>query len=224
MTEEDLRQIPIPKLPRHTADEMQLRSSKFFKSLSLRRTIRDFSDKFIEREIIENCIKVAGSAPSGANMQPWHFVLISDPAIKKQIRIAAEKEEKEFYNKRAPKEWLEVLSPLGTDDHKPYLEIAPYLIVIFMQRFGKSNNNRKIKHYYGLESVGIATGMLITAIHNAGLASLTHTPCPMGFLNKILKRPDNERPFLILVVGHPEKDTKVPDIKRKLLRTILTEF
>ena len=157
-------------------------------------------------------------------MQPWHFVLISDPVIKKKIRIAAEKEEKIFYNKRAPKEWLEVLSQLGTDEHKPYLELAPYLIAIFMQKFGKSNNNRKVKHYYGLESVGIATGMLITAIHNAGLASLTHTPCPMGFLNKILKRPDNERPFLLLVVGHPVKYTKVPDIKRKLLRTILTEY
>ena len=224
MTEEVFRQIPVPKLPRYTADEMQLRSRIFFESLSIRRTIRDFSDKPIKREVIENCIKAASTAPSGANMQPWHFVLISDPEIKKQIRIAAEKEENEFYTKRAPKEWLEVLLPLGTDDNKPYLEIAPYLIVIFMQKFGKSNNNCKVKHYYGLESVGIATGMLITAIHNAGLASLTHTPSPMGFLNKILRRPDNERPFLLLVVGHPIKDTKVPDIKRKLLRTILTEY
>ena len=224
MSEKIFQQVPAPVLPRYTDEEMRIRSMSFLKSLSNRRTIRDFSDKHVEPEVIENCIRVAGSAPSGANMQPWHFVLISDPAIKKQIRIAAEKEEKVFYNKRAPKEWLEVLSPLGTDEHKPYLEIAPYLIVIFMQKFGKSNNNRKIKHYYGLESVGIATGMLITAIHNAGLASLTHTPCPMGFLNKILKRPDNERPFLILVVGHPKTDTKVPNIKRKLLRTILTEF
>ena len=167
---------------------------------------------------------MAGSDPSGANIQPWHFVLISDPAIKKQIRIAAEKEEKVFYNKRALKEWLEVLSTLGTDDHKPYLEIAPYLIVICIQKFGKSNNNRKIKHYYGLESVGIAAGMLIIAIHNTGLVSLSHTPCPMGFLNKILKRPDNERPLLILVAVHPVKDTKVSDKKRKLIRTILTEF
>ena len=219
-----LRQIHPPKFPDYSSQEMELQSKTFLNNLLRRRTIRDFSDRPIEREVIENCIRTAGTAPSGANMQPWHFVLISDPAIKKEIRIAAEKEEKEFYNKRAPKEWLEVLSPLGTDEQKPYLEIAPYLIVIFMQKFGKSNNNRKIKHYYGLESVGIATGMLITAIHNAGLASLTHTPCPMGFLNKILKRPDNERPFLILVVGHPVKDTKVPDIKRKLLRTILTEF
>ena len=224
MSKKIFQQISAPVLPKYTDEEMRIRSRSFLKSLSNRRTIRDFSDKLIEPEVIENCIRVAGSAPSGANMQPWHFVLISDPAIKKQIRIAAEKEEKVFYNKRAPKEWLDVLSSLGTDENKPYLEIAPYIIVIFMQKFGKSNNNRKIKHYYGLESVGIATGMLITAIHNAGLASLTHTPCRMGFLNKILKRPDNERPFLILVVGHPVKDTKVPDIKRKLLRTILTEF
>ena len=224
MSEKIFQQVLAPVLPRYTDEEMLIRSASFFKNISNRRTVRDFSDKPIEREVIENCIRVAGTAPSGANMQPWHFVLISDPTIKKQIRIAAEKEEKIFYNKRAPKEWLEVLSQLGTDEHKPYLEIAPYLIVIFMQKFGKSNNNRKVKHYYGLESVGIATGMLITAIHNAGLVSLTHTPCPMGFLNKILKRPDNERPFLLLVVGHPVKDAKVPDIKRKLLRTILTEY
>ena len=224
MSEKIFQQVLAPVLPRYTDEEMLIRSASFFKNISNRRTVRDFSDKPIEREVIENCIRVAGTAPSGANMQPWHFVLISDPAIKKQIRIAAEKEEKIFYNKRAPKEWLEVLSQLGTDEHKPYLEIAPYLIVIFMQKFGKTNDNRKVKHYYGLESVGIATGMLIAAIHNAGLASLTHTPCPMGFLNKILKRPDNERPFLLLVVGHPVKDAKVPDIKKKLLRTILTEY
>ena len=157
-------------------------------------------------------------------MQPWHFVLISDPTIKKQIRISAEKEEREFYAKRAPKEWLEVLAPLGTDDNKPYLETAPCLIAIFMQRYGKLPDGRKVKHYYGLESVGIATGMLITAIHNAGLASLTHTPSPMGFLNKILERPKNERPFLVLVVGHPAEDARVPDIRRKNIREIMTEF
>ena len=168
---------------------MQLRSQIFFENLSTRRTIRNFSDKPVDREVIENCIKTAGTAPSGANMQPWHFVLISDSAIKKQIRIAAEKEEREFYENRAPKEWLDVLAPLGTDDHKPYLETAPWLIAVFMQRFGKLPDGRKVKHYYGLESVGIATGMLITAIHNAGLASLTHTPSPMGFLNEILERP-----------------------------------
>ena len=203
---------------------MQLRSQIFFENLSTRRTIRNFSDKPVDREVIENCIKTAGTAPSGANMQPWHFVLISDPAIKKQIRIAAEKEEREFYEQRAPKEWLEALAPLGTDDNKPYLETAPYLIAIFMQRFGKLSDGRKVKHYYGLESVGIATGMLITAIHNAGLASLTHTPSPMGFLNEILERPKNERPFLLLVVGHPAQDVRVPDIKRKDINEIMTEF
>ena len=203
---------------------MQLRSQIFFENLSTRRTIRNFSDKPVDREIIENCIKTAGTAPSGANMQPWHFVLISEQTIKKQIRVAAEKEEKEFYEKRAPKEWLEALAPLGTDNNKPYLEKAPYLIAIFMQRFGKLPDGREMKHYYGLESVGIATGMLITAIHNAGLTSLTHTPSPMGFLNEILERPKNERPFLLLVVGHPARDARVPDIKRKDLNEIMTEF
>ena len=203
---------------------MQLRSRIFFENLSTRRTIRYFSDIPVDREVIENCIKTAGTAPSGANMQPWHFVLISNPEIKTKIRVAAEMEEKEFYETRAPKEWLEVLAPLGTDDNKPYLETAPYLIAIFMQRYGKLPDGREVKHYYGLESVGIATGMLITAIHNAGLTSLTHTPSPMGFLNHILKRPKNERPFLLLVVGHPAKDAKVPDIKRKDINEIMTEF
>ena len=203
---------------------MQLRSQIFFENLSTRRTIRNFLDKPVPRDIIENCIKTAGTAPSGANMQPWHFVLISNPEIKTKIRVAAEKEEKEFYETRAPKEWLEALAPLGTDNNKPYLETAPYLIAIFMQRYGKLPDGRKVKHYYGLESVGIATGMLITAIHNAGLASLTHTPSPMGFLNQILKRPKNERPFLLLVVGRPAESAVVPDIKRKDINEIMTEF
>ncbi len=195
--------------------EMQLRSRIFLEHLSNRRTIRDFSDKPIEREVIENCIRTAGTAPSGANMQPWHFVLISDPKIKKQIRIAAEKEEKEFYAKRAPKEWLEVLAPLGTDDNKPYLETAPYLISIFIQRYGKLPDGRKVKHYYGLESVGIATGILITALHNAGLVTLTHTPSPLNFLRRILRRGKNERAFLILVTGFPAEDAKVPVLEKK---------
>ena len=219
-----LREIPLPPLLEYSSKEMQLRSRFFFENLSTRRTIRNFSDKPVDREVIENCIKTAGTAPSGANMQPWHFVLISNPTIKKQIRVAAEKKEKEFYEKRAPKEWLEALAPLGTDNNKPYLETAPYLIAIFMQRYGKLPDGREVKHYYGLESVGIATGMLITAIHDVGLASLTHTPSPMGFLNQILKRPKNERPFLLLVVGHPEKDAKVPDIKRKDMSEIMTKF
>jgi len=218
------RQIPLPSFTEYSSAEMQLRSRIFFESLSNRRTIRDFVAKPVDKEIIKNCIKTAGTAPSGANMQPWHFVLISDPKIKIQIRVAAEKEEKEFYEKRAPKEWLDALAPLGTDNNKPYLEKAPYLIAIFMQRYGKLPDGRKVKHYYGLESVGIATGMLITAIHNAGLASLTHTPSPMGFLNQILKRPKNERPFLLLVVGRPAESAVVPDIKRKDINEIMTEF
>ena len=218
------RQIPLPSPPEYSSKEMQLRSQIFFENLSTRRTIRDFADDPVPKEVIENCIKTAGTSPSGANMQPWHFVLISNPEIKKQIRVSAEKEEKEFYQKRAPKEWLEALAPLGTGNNKPYLETAPYLIAIFMQRYGKLPDGREVKHYYGLESVGIATGMLITAIHDAGLASLTHTPSPMGFLNQILKRPKNERPFLLLVVGHPAEDAAVPDIKRKDINEIMTEF
>ena len=224
MIEKNFNQILMPELPKYTQEEMQIKSLSFYGSLSNRRSVRSFSEKPIELEIIENCIRAAGTAPSGANIQPWHFVIISDLETKKKIRMSAEKEEKEFYKKRAPKEWLEVLAPLETNDQKPYLEIAPYLIVIFMQKYGITNQSQKVKHYYGLESVGIATGILITAIHNAGLASLTHTPSPMGFLNKILKRPDNEKPFLILVVGHPAKDTKVPNIKRKSISTILTKF
>ena len=218
------KQVAIGKAQVLTDDEMLQKSLAFYQKLISRRTIRNFSEKPVDSEVIENCIKAAGTAPSGANMQPWHFVLISDPKIKKQIRIAAEKEEIEFYENRAPKEWLEALAPLGTDNNKPYLETAPYLIAIFMQRFGKLPDGREVKHYYGLESVGIATGMLITAIHNAGLASLTHTPSPMGFLNEILDRPKNERPFLLLVVGHPARYARVPDIKRKDINEIMTEF
>tara|TARA_B110000263_G_C15217508_1_gene468237 strand:- start:41 stop:697 length:657 start_codon:yes stop_codon:yes gene_type:complete len=217
-------EIPFSGIHLLTEDKMLQESLAFYQKLNSRRTIRDFSDKPVDKSVIENCIRTAGTAPSGANMQPWHFVLISDPKIKKQIRIAAEKEEIEFYEKRAPKEWLEALAPLGTDDNKPYLETAPYLISIFMQRYGKLPDGQEVKHYYGLESVGIATGLLITAIHNAGLASLTHTPSPMGFLNDILERPKNERPFLLLVVGHVAENAKVPDIKRKELKEIMTEF
>jgi len=217
-------EIPFSGIHLLTEDKMLQESLAFYQKLNSRRTIRDFSDKPVDKSVIENCIRTAGTAPSGANMQPWHFVLISDPKIKKKIRIAAEKEEIEFYEKRAPKEWLEALAPLGTDDNKPYLETAPYLISIFMQRYGKLPDGQEVKHYYGLESVGIATGLLITAIHNAGLASLTHTPSPMGFLNDILERPKNERPFLLLVVGHAAENAKVPDIKRKELKEIMTEF
>ena len=203
-------------------EEMKRRSQSFGDEMSRRRTTRQFSNRPVPRQIIENCLTVAGSAPSGANMQPWHFVVVSDPEKKRQIREAAEAEERIFYRERAPKEWLEALAPLGTDEHKPYLEQAPYLIVIFSQVYGVSPEGRKIKNYYVAESVGIATGMLIAAVHLAGLVSLTHTPSPMGFLNGILGRPAHEKAFLILVVGYPAEDARVPDISKKLLGQIVT--
>ncbi len=190
--------------------------------MARRRTVRDFSDRPVAREIIENCLRAAGSAPNGANLQPWHFVAIHDPAIKEKIRIAAEAEEKEFYEHRAPNEWLEALAALGTDSKKPFLEIAPWLIAIFSQPYRILPDGRKLKHYYAAESVGIATGILVAAVHQAGLASLTHTPSPMNFLNKLLDRPAHEKPFLLLVVGHPADDAKVPDIQRKPLTEIST--
>ena len=214
--------IPYSTYHEYPLEEMRERAKTFRKDLQRRRTIRTFSSRPVPREIIEECIRAAGTAPNGANMQPWHFVVVSDPDVKKQIREGTEKEERDFYERRAPREWLEALAPLGTDWQKPFLEEAPYLIVIF----GLSNtilpDGKKLKNYYVTESVGIATGMIITAIHNAGLASLTHTPSPMGFLNKILDRPVNERPFLVLVVGYPAEGTTVPDISKKPLDEIVT--
>ncbi len=177
--------------------------------------MRDFSVRPVSREVIEECLRAAGSAPSGANLQPWHFVAVSDPALKREIRLAAETEEEEFYEHRAPNEWLEALAAIGTDARKPFLETAPWLIAIFAQPYRLLPDGRKLKHYYATESVGIATGILIAAVHQAGLVSLTHTPSPMGFLNKLLDRPAHEKPFLLLVVGHPAEDAKVPDIQRK---------
>jgi nitroreductase len=214
--------IPLKDYKEYSPDEMIKRSESFYNLVKQRRTVRDFSDKPVSKEVIENCIRTAGTAPSGANLQPWHFVVVSDPKIKKQIRYAAEKEEKEFYTIRAPKEWLDALAPLGTDEQKPFLEKAPHLIAIFAKSYDILPDGRKVKQYYSQESVGIASGIIITAIHNAGLVSLTHTPSPMNFLNEILGRPDNERPFLLLVVGYPEKDANVPDIKKKELSEIVT--
>ena len=188
--------------------------------MATRRTVRHFSDAPVAREVVEQCLLAAGSAPSGANLQPWHFAVVSDPAIKRQIREAAEIEEREFYAHGAPQEWLDALAPLGTDAAKPFLETAPYLIAIFSQLYGLLPDGRKVKNYYVQESVGIATGMLITALHHAGLSSLTHTPSPMGFLNHILDRPANEKPFLLLIVGHPAGDARVPDISKKALSEI----
>lgn len=212
--------VPHTGYKKYPEDKMRERARFFYLDMKCRRTVRDFSDREVPQEIIEDCIRAAGRAPNGANKQPWHFAVVSDPEIKKEIRKAAEEEEREFYENRATDEWLEALAPLGTDADKPFLEEAPYLIAIFSERYGINENGEKETHYYVKESVGIATGILITAIHRAGLASLTHTPSPMGFLNEILDRPDNERPFLLLVVGYPKEDVKVPDISKKSLGEI----
>lgn len=190
--------------------EMQSRARTFQAALRRRRTVREFSDRPVPRDVIEDALRAAGSAPSGANLQPWHFAVITDPAAKRRIRAAAEEEERAFYDGRAPQEWLDALAPLGTDANKPFLEIAPVLIAIFAQRHGTLPDGRLVKHYYVPESVGIATGFLIAALHDAGLATLTHTPSPMGFLNEICRRPENEKPAILLVVGHPAPDCRVP--------------
>jgi len=214
------RFLPLTTYREYPVAEMRRRAADFYDELRRRRTVREFSDRAVPREVIEDCLLAAGTAPNGANMQPWHFVVVENAEVKGKIRLAAEEEEREFYSGRAPKEWLEALAHLGTDEHKPFLETAPYLIAVFAQRYGVMPDGRQVKHYYATESVGIATGMLITAVHNAGLVSLTHTPSPMNFLNEILGRPDNERPFLLLVVGYPDKAAKVPDINKKPLEEI----
>lgn len=206
----------------YSPDEMVMRSGEFLAELSRRRTVRDFSSREVPHQVIVDCIRAAGTAPSGANLQPWHFVVVTDPELKSRIRQAAELEEREFYTHRAPKEWLEALAALGTDEHKPFLESAPCLIAVFAQAYAVTEDNRAIKHYYVSESVGIATGFLIAAIHHAGLATLTHTPSPMNFLNEILDRPKSDRPFLLLVVGYPAPDAKVPRIAKKPIDAIVT--
>ena len=203
-------------------ETMRSRAASFYEEVKRRRTVRDFSDRPVPRDVIEDCLRAAGTAPNGANMQPWHFVVVTDPGIKRTIRAGAEEEERAFYHGKAPQEWLDALAPLGTDEHKPFLETAPCLIVIFAETYGELPDGRKIKHYYTQESVGIATGILITAVHHAGLVSLTHTPSPMGFLNEILDRPARERPFLILVVVYPAEDARVPRITKKSLDEIAT--
>ncbi|WP_346838649.1 nitroreductase family protein [Microbulbifer sp. SAOS-129_SWC] len=200
--------------------EMQRRAAAFRERMGLRRTVRDFASASLPRQVIEDAIRTAGSAPSGANMQPWHFCVVESAEIKRQIRIAAEEEEREFYQRRASAEWLEALAPLGTDADKPFLETAPYLIVIFLKKFSSSESGEKLKNYYTAESVGIATGLLIAALHNAGVATLTHTPSPMKFLNEILGRPVTEKPYMILVAGLPAQGAQVPAIKRKPLEEI----
>ncbi len=206
---DDYRELP--------EDDMRARVEAFYADVNRRRTVRDFSDRPVPRDIIETALKAANTAPSGANLQPWHFVVVSGAETKRKIREAAEAEEREFYEHRASDEWKEVLKPLGTDANKPFLETAPYLIAVFLQKFGENEQGEKVKHYYPTESTGLATGVLITALHTAGLATLTHTPSPMKFLNQILGRPTSERPFLLLVVGYPADDAEVPDITRKSL-------
>lgn len=214
--------VPLSTYQEYPPDEMQRRATEFQTEIERRRTVREFSDRPIPREVIEACLRTAGTAPNGANLQPWHFVVVTDPKLKHAIRVAGEKEEREFYEHKAPQEWLDALAPLGTNADKPFLEVAPYLIVIFAETYGLLPDGRKVKHYYVQESVGIATGLLIAAVHHAGLVSLTHTPNPMGFLNSLLGRPVHERPFLILVVGYPAEDARVPDIRKKPLEAIAT--
>ncbi len=214
--------IPLKTYQQYPPEEMKQRSSDFCEEMHRRRTVREYSSRAVSREIIEHCIATAGSAPSGANLQPWHFAAVENSDIKKQIRLAAEEEEREFYANKAPDEWIKALEPLGTDDNKGFLETAPWLIAVFVEKYGIDQEGKKVKHYYTSESVGLASGLLIAALHHAGLATLTHTPSPMGFLKTILQRPDNERPYLLVVAGYPGENVRVPDIHRKALSDIAT--
>jgi iodotyrosine deiodinase len=214
--------VPLSQFREYPPEEMRRRAADFAAEMRRRRSVRAFSDRPVEREVIEHCLLAAGTAPNGANMQPWHFAVVSDGSLKRRIREAAEEEERDFYTRRASEEWLDALAPLGTDERKPFLETAPYLIAVFAQSYGLLPDGSKVKHYYVTESVGIATGILITGLHHAGLATLTHTPSPMRFLNGLLGRRENERPFLLLVVGYPAVDAVVPDIRRKPLDEITT--
>ena len=201
---------PLPAFVEHAQPEMIARADSFHADIARRRSVRDFDSRAVPRAVIEACLLAAGTAPSGANQQPWFFSLITDAQRKQRIRIAAEQEEREFYAGRAPQEWLDALAPLGTDPHKPFLEEAPLLIAIFAQKYGVRPDGTRFSHYYVPESVGIATGFLIAALHHAGLASLTHTPSPMGFLNEICGRPASEKPVILLVVGYPKPGCQVP--------------
>lgn len=212
--------LPLTDYKKLPETEMKTRAETFYAEMKRRRTVREFSNEPVDRSVIENCLRTAGTAPSGANQQPWRFIVVSDHEIKQQIRKAAEKIEADFYNKDTTKTWRNALKKLKTGPKKPFLETAPYLIVIFSQLYGVSADDEKIKHYYVNESVGISTGILITALHHAGLVTLTYTPANMRFLNKILLRPSNEKPFMILVAGYPSKDVRVPAIQKKSLEDI----
>lgn len=217
-----------PRIPLHFSvhpeAEMKKRAQAFYDEMKKRRSVRDFSTRPVDREVIETCIRAAGTAPSGANQQPWYFSVVSDAAVKKEIRTAAEKVEANFYTAKGTKAWVKDLEHLGTVPKKPFLEEAPFLIPIFSRIHGWSPGGEKIKHYYVLESVGIATGILITGLHHAGLATLTYTPANMRFLNRILQRPSNEKPFMILVVGYPSETSTVPDLEKKSLDEIADFF
>jgi len=206
---------------RLSTDEQLERSHGFLERMRLRRTVRQFSREPVPSELVENAIATAGTAPSGAHLQPWTFVVVADPEVKRRIRVAAEEEERRSYESRMPDEWLEALRPVGTDWQKPHIEEAPYLIVVFEQAYGRRADGSKLKHYYVKESVGIAVGFLLASLHEAGLATLTHTPSPMGFLREILGRPENERPYVLIPVGYPVEGCVVPDLERKPLDDIL---
>ena len=222
--EKDLQPRFIPFRPTaYPPGEMLERSHAFYELMNRRRTVRDFSDKPVPAELIEQIILTASTAPSGANKQPWTFCLVSDPAIKKAIREAAEKEEYTNYHGRMSDEWLDDLKTLGTNWEKPFLETAPYLIVVFKKSWEQAGAE-KLKNYYVMESVGLATGFLLAALHYAGLVALTHTPSPMNFLQEILKRPENEKPFLLIPVGYPAENAEVPDISRKSLEEVLVRY
>ncbi|MEZ4669786.1 MAG: nitroreductase family protein [Anaerolineae bacterium] len=228
MTKQPYAFVPLA-FERLTPDEQLAHSRQFLDTMRKRRTVREFSSDPVPFELIANAIATAGTAPSGANQQPWTFAVVSNPDIKRKIREAAEIEEKESYEHRMSDEWLAALAPLGTDWHKPHLEDAPYLIVVFRQAYGlqtdpQTEKSVKIKHYYSEESVGIAVGMLLASLHQAGLATLTHTPNPMGFLSEILQRPPNERAFVVIPVGYPAPDARVPDISKKSLDEIMIRF
>ncbi len=211
---------PLTTYNKYSETEMKERAAEFYREMKRRRTVREFSDQPVDRKIIEDCIRTAGTAPCGANQQAWSFVVVSDPAVKSQIREDAEKIEADFYSREATKNWCNTLKPLRTGPKKEFLDTAPYLIVIFSQQYGFDAEGEQIKHYYVKESTGISTGMLITSLHNAGLASLTYTPVNMRFLNKVLSRPDNEKAFMILVAGYPADDVQVPVLKKKSLEDI----
>ena len=216
------QQQPLAGFVHRQPDDMLRRATAYADEMSRRRTVRDYSPRAVPQAVIEQAVRAAGSAPSGANQQPWHFVAVSNPEIKHRIRTAAEAEEQAFYAHRAPEDWLQALAPLGTDAQKPFLETAPWLIAVFYERHRVGPDGQREKTYYAIDSVGIATGLLITALHHAGLATLTHTPSPMGFLTEILGRPRHERPFVLLVTGYPAEDAQVPAISRRALSEILT--